>query len=127
MDYDSVKAWQETCNSILEARNKAYIAVFEDLQKRVVNVEQQVANQAKLMHAHAELPTVAGIKSQAAAAQATEHLYAPLRSDTKPLLEMAAFVRKVSATRFQDLDDRGGWSELRHLVQDAQDLLKRLT
>lgn len=102
-----------------------------DLYKRIVNLEQQVANQAKLFHDHlvgvprTQLIPVE-LKSQAAAAQATEHLYAPLRSDTKPLLEMSAFVRLMATTAFQNTNTRDG-HVLALRVREAQEILKRST
>jgi hypothetical protein len=112
------------------------------LINRVLNLEQQVANQAVAMKALTDLaakatlhdPTI--LKGQAAQAQAmgrvgevynANNLYAPLRSDTKPLLEMSAFVRKVAGFDFRDLDDRQGWRSLVDLVVEANDLVKRHT
>lgn len=86
------------------------------LRNRIIDLE--VARDKRAIDEHT-------LKSQAAAAQATEHLYAPLRSDTKPLLEMAAFVRKVASTPSGDLS--GAWYTLRHLIAEAQAILKRST
>jgi hypothetical protein len=133
--------WLEQRIGILEGRE-------QDLLKRIVNLEQQVANQA--VHGQkvdtlfeGRLNTLADrvgglehhlnvqpfikemtLKSQAAATQATEHLYAPLRSDTKPLLEMAAFVRKIA--------DYGSFpfsvNQLgADIVTEAREILKRST
>lgn len=96
--------------------------------QRIVNLEQQVANQALQIHDlknPKDVPTQSPevLKSQAAATQATEHLYAPLRSDTKPLLEMSAFVRRVAGMSAEDF----GWLAVAELIADAQDILKRST
>lgn len=102
---------------------------YQEQQKRIVNLEQQVANQALAMKQTHTVHTPIGaveVKSQAAAAQATEHLYAPLRSDTKPLLEMSAFVRKVSIL-YTEVAPDVAWRNLRDLVQEAQEILKRST
>jgi hypothetical protein len=56
-----------------------------NLQRRVAALEQGREQQALHM----------ALKSQAAQQQATEQLYAPLRSDTKPLIDLAAFARRL--------------------------------
>lgn len=99
---------------------------YADLLQRIVNLEQQVANQALMNQRTAsadELHTA--LKSQTAAAQATEHLYAPLRSDTKPLLEMSAFVRKVASTPLGSAAE--SWASCRALINEAQEILRRST
>jgi hypothetical protein len=111
---------------------------LEVVMDRLVKLEQQVANQAVELHKWASPIT---LKSQAAQAQAMvgglndpqmstqvqqNHLYAPLRSDTKPLLEMSAFVRKV-ANFSTDISDRSAWYTLHEIAEEAQDILKRST
>lgn len=93
------------------------------LINRVVNLEQQVANQALAEKGRQD----ANLKSQAAATQATEHLYAPLRSDTKPLLEMSAFVRKVAWVDFRVLGDGELVREFIDTIIEAREILKRST
>lgn len=95
---------------------------FVQIMQRVCVLEQQVANQAVAMKKTDDT----ALKSQAAAAQATEHLYAPLRSDTKPLLDMAAFVRKVASIN-PDHVAYSMYHAVRELVEEAQDILKRST
>jgi hypothetical protein len=87
--------------------------------RRIVNLEQQVANQALELHKWTSPIT---LKSQAAQQQATDHLYAPLRSDTKPLLEMAAFVRWVSSLPLPEPT-----YQLYDVIQRAKEILKRST
>jgi len=107
------------------ARGQIQFALTElnDHLQRIVNLEQQVANQALELHKWTRPIT---LKSQAAATQATEHLYAPLRSDTKPLLEMAAFVRKVAEISPTG-DAYSANSVLGYLIREAQEILKRST
>jgi hypothetical protein len=124
--------WLEQRIGILEGKE-------QDLLKRIVNLEQQVANQAvQRANDHATHVQLA-LKSQAAQQQAQgnvncdprnnpQALYAPLRSDTKPLLEMAAFVRKVANVFFKDTDKfLGAATELEDLAYEAQEILKRST
>ncbi len=74
--------------------NKEYLAA---LFSRVVALEKQVANQALEIHKKADKEVKCdpvALKSQAAQQQA-QGLYAPLRSDTKPLIDLAAFARRL--------------------------------
>jgi hypothetical protein len=119
----------------------------DEQQKRIVNLEQQVANQAVAMEKINVRVPVTGypdvlVKGQAAQQQATQHhdlnasqfgqpcqqnqLYAPLRSDTKPLLEMAAFVRRIAEIN-PDNSAYSMYEKLRQLVAEAQRILKRST
>jgi len=117
--------WLEQRIGICEGRE-------QDLLKRIVNLEQQVANQAaelQVANQAAELhkwTSQITLKSQAAAAQATAPLYAPLRSDTKPLLEMSAFVRKVAEIEVDNLT-RSTYQMLREFTAEAREILKRST
>lgn len=87
------------------------------LEGRIADMEQSRDKRAFAEHE---------IKSQAAATQATEQLYAPLRSDTKPLLEMSAFVRRVASARVE-VPTIDTWYTLRDIVTEAQEILKRST
>ncbi len=74
--------------------NKEYLTA---LLSRVATLEQQVANQALEIHKKADKEAKCdpvALKSQAAQQQA-QGLYAPLRSDTKPLIDLAAFARRL--------------------------------
>lgn len=101
-----------------------------DMLKRIIALEQQVANQAvELQKLRVTEPMVIHLKGEAARWQAmervgeTDHLYAPLRSDTKPLLEMSAFVRSVAAmdTGYVTIRDA------RLMIGQAREILKRST
>jgi len=110
--------WLQQQVSVLECRQKG------DL-KRIIALEQQVANQAVSMREQ-KLDSVA-LKSQAARQQANSNLYAPLRSDTKPLLEMSAFVRKIAEDAETELYSSSAEGILYGLIREAQDILKRST
>jgi hypothetical protein len=83
---------------------------LNDHLQRIVNLEQQVANHAlefnKLRQAE---PMVIHLKGQAAAAQATAHLYAPLREEAPSMRgDVAAiFAMKAFIERFLAMDDLG--------------------
>jgi uncharacterized coiled-coil protein SlyX len=113
--------WVQQRIGILEGKD-------QDLLKRIVNLEQQVANQALIMQGLTSVGenVVTHLKSQAAQQQATEHLYAPLRSDTKPLLEMAAFVRRI-AELDSELYSSSAESIVYSIASEAQEILKRST
>jgi hypothetical protein len=85
------------------------------LEGRIAGLEGQRDKQAFDEHA---------VKSQAAQQQATKGLYAPLRSDTKPLLEMAAFVRKIADYGLFPFGVNQRWVEI---VTEAREILKRST
>ena len=61
------------------------------------------------------------LKAQAAQQQATEHLYAPLRSDTRAVIDLAAFARRLI-----DMQDLGHvvTDEVRELAKRALGLVK---
>jgi cell division septum initiation protein DivIVA len=126
--------WLEQRIGILEGREQDLLKRIVNLEqqvanqalellKRIVSLEQQVANQALELHKWTSPIT---LKSQAAQQQATEALYAPLRSDTKPLLEMAAFVRVVAAID-PDHASYSMYSVMREIVAQAREILKRST
>jgi hypothetical protein len=84
------------------------------LRERVVNLEQQVANQALLMpqiklRDAQTLAVHEQLKSQAAHQQATAHLYAPLREEAPSMRgDVAAIVAmKAFIERFLAMDDLG--------------------
>jgi predicted amino acid-binding ACT domain protein len=108
-------------------------------ERRIVSLEQQVANHAIRMKNIADLNHAlqadTALKSQAAQQQAQgyanerdeqSNLYAPLRSDTKPLLEMAAFVRRI-AELDSELYSSSAESIVYSLASEAQEILKRST
>ena len=99
----------------------ARISALENLSRsliiRICNLED--ARDKKAFNEHA-------VKSQAAAAQATQHLYAPLRSDTKPLLEMSAFVRNLAMLEME-MTDKEAYAALARLVFEAAELVKKYT
>lgn len=113
-----------------EDQVKALYEWVADSSKRIVNLEQQVANQSLALKGLSDLEGARwkneNLKSQAAQQQATNGLYAPLRSDTKPLLEMAAFVRTVAAID-PDHASYSMYSLMRDLVETAKEILKRST
>jgi hypothetical protein len=87
--------------------NAEVMGGFAELFKRVTNLEQQVANQAvglqKLGSLNVSLQQDVALKSQAVQQQArasknqedARSQYVPLRSDTKPLIDLAAFARRL--------------------------------
>ena len=85
-------------------------------QKRIDALETRMAQLERLVqypNAHAMPHTE--IKAQAAQQQATEQLYAPLRSDTRAVIDLAAFARRLI-----DMQDLG------HAVTDeVRELAKR--
>jgi len=99
----------------------ARISALENLSRsliiRICNLED--ARDKRAFDEHA-------VKSQAAAAQATQHLYAPLRSDTKPLLEMSAFVRKIAALTLP-VKDNDCVQMLLNVVTEAEEIVKKYT
>jgi hypothetical protein len=82
--------------------------------QRILDLEARVYQLEKLV----QYPNTAkqDMKEAAAKAQANEHLYAPLRSDTAPLLRLAAFAR-----RLLDPSDLGHavTEEVRNLAREA--------
>ena len=107
--------------------NIQHASMLRELNERLINIEQKVANHALTLHAAKVSMAAEKIKSQAAATQATEHLYAPLRSDTKPLLEMSELVRRVARVNTIELSDAMCAKVLTNLAQEANDILKRST
>ena len=115
---DGVKTFGITPDTGFNARISALENLSRSLIVRLCNLEDA---RDKKAFEHA-------IRSQAAAAQATQHLYAPLRSDTKPLLEMSAFVRKIAAIPDNDIWREGeAYAVLTDLILDAGELVKKYT
>ena len=95
-------------------------------ESRIVNLEQQVANQAGAMKALAQIQDSKTLSAQQPV-QKQNPLYAPLRSDTKPLLEMSAFVRKVAGMSADYFEGVAGWHAALDVIAEAQEILKRST
>ena len=94
----------------LDAALTAVRERFERQEKRIVILEQQVANQAFALNKKADKYEQYDVyKSQAASAQATGHLYAPLREEAPSMRgDVAAIVAmKAFIERFLVMDDLG--------------------
>lgn len=115
---DGVKTFGITPDTGFNARISALENLSRSLIVRVCNLED--ARDKRAFDEHA-------VKSQAASAQATQHLYAPLRSDTKPLLEMSAFVRNIACLEPGMLSDQACVSALYSLIEQAAELVKKYT
>lgn len=102
----------------LEFKHKGMEQWHNELQARVTALEGTRDKAAFNEHE---------VKGQAAAAQATQHLYAPLRSDTRPLLEMSAFVRNLAMLELRGMDDIEAYGALAKVVFEAAELVKRNT
>jgi hypothetical protein len=95
--------------------HNSLVDAYEDQMKRIVNLEQQVANQALALNKKSDKAMPYGpidtivTASQAAAAQATAHLYAPLREEAPSMRgDVAAIVAmKAFIERFLAMDDLG--------------------
>lgn len=105
------------------------IGALEDhwpaMLKRLVVLEQQVANRAV---ASENIDHIA-LKEAAARARAMANsvrVEAPLRSDTRPLIEMSAFVRKVAEITSTG-DVYSANAVLDYLIREAREILKRST
>jgi len=85
-------------------------------ESRIADLVARVAQLEKLVqYPNSMLTTSANLRSEAAQQQATEHLYAPLRSDTRAVVDLAAFARRLI-----DMQDLG------HAVTDeVRELAKR--
>lgn len=118
---NSPEDWKKMLDTQGEGYNQR-ISALENLSRsliiRIGNLES--ARDKRAFDEHA-------VKSQAAAAQATEHLYAPLRSDTKPLLEMSAFLRKVAGIYEPEMEDKQCLRLFIDVVYEAREILKRST
>jgi len=86
------------------------------MANRVKSLEARVTQLERLVqYPNAHATPYTEIKAQAAQQQATEHLYAPLRSDTRAVIDLAAFARRLI-----DMQDLG------HAVTDeVRELAKR--
>lgn len=111
---DSLLKWRDEVNGLLEDRNSQYVAIFKLVDKRLASLE----------HPDRLGSADAALKSQAAQQQAQPpaDLYAPLRNDTKAVLDLAAFARRL-------LDPHDlGWAvsaEVRSLAFEALGLAKK--
>lgn len=97
---------------------------------RITRLEIAVAElQGQLAGLRTRATPDVAVKEQAAAQQATQHLYAPLRSDVRALTELSAFVRKVAnlGTRWQKDHAFDTGNELYALQQEAESILRGLT
>jgi DNA repair exonuclease SbcCD ATPase subunit len=93
----------------LEDAQMRYMQKTLELEARMTQLERLV------LYPNDVKQDAAAIKSQAAQHQATEHLYAPLRSDTRAVIDLAAFARRLI-----DMQDLG------HAVTDeVRELAKR--
>jgi predicted protein tyrosine phosphatase len=79
----------------LERKHAAAEDVVKLLYERITALEQ--SHDAKTFSSGLTVR----MQEMAAQQQATEHLYAPLRSDTKAIVDLAAFVRRL--LQFDDL------------------------
>lgn len=79
----------------LEKQHAAAEDAVLKLYERITTLEQ--LHDAKVLGSGLTLR----MQERAAQQQATEHLYAPLRSDTKAIVDLAAFVRRL--LQFDDL------------------------
>lgn len=81
---------------------------IEQLEAHVLYPKGQLATSTQQRHID--------MHEQAARAQATEHLYAPLRSDTRAVIDLAAFARRLI-----DMQDLGHavTEEVRQLAMRA--------
>jgi hypothetical protein len=99
--------------AVLEKQHAAAEGVVLKLYERITALEQ--SRDADTL---GKYPITAStvLKSQAAQQQATEHLYAPLRTNTGPLIRLTALAR-----RMLDPDDLGHavTEEVRNLAREA--------
>ena len=85
------------------------------LERQYVETIRRVYELERLVQYPNSAMNNAQLKAQAARQQATEHLYAPLRSDTRAVIDLAAFARRLI-----DMQDLG------HAVTDeVRELAKR--
>lgn len=102
------------------SQDNGYNARITRLEETVAQLQGQVAGLTANRAIGAE------IKGLADAQQATQHLYAPLRSDVRALTELAVFVRHVAhMPPPPDLVSKA--KALASLIESAQALLKDLT
>lgn len=97
---DGVKTFGITPDAGFNARISALENLIRSLIIRICNLED--ARDKRAFDEHA-------IKSQATAAQATQHLYAPLREEAPSMRGNAAAIREMKAfiERFLAFDDLG--------------------
>ena len=85
-------------------------AMIAHLWKRVTALELASGGKA---------PDEANLKSQAAAAQATQDLPRPIRNDTRAIIDLGNFVRRIAQWEH-------GFDVPMYIVLDAQALLRDL-
>jgi len=95
------------------------IPFLQDWMKDYYDVKERLTQLERLVqypnNGFTRTHTPEELKSQAAQQQATEHLYAPLRSDTRAVIDLAAFARRLI-----DMQDLG------HAVtEEVRELAKR--
>jgi len=95
------------------------LTALEDVQMRymqkTLELEARMAQLERLVQYPYLQKQDVLLKAQAAQHQATEHLYAPLRSDTRAVIDLAAFARRLI-----DMQDLG------HAVtEEVRELAKR--
>lgn len=91
---------------------------FQTILERSLRGCRELETRVKQLEKLVQYPNTAkqDMREAAAKAQANEHLYAPLRSDTAPLIRLAAFAR-----RLLDPSDLGHavTEEVRNLAREA--------
>lgn len=101
-----------------QSEDNGYNVRITRLEATVAQLQGQVAG----LSTHRAEDAVKGLS---AAQQATQHLYAPLRSDVRALTELAVFVRDLAGTPLDAPFDKV--EMLAALVHRARALLKDLT
>lgn len=102
-----LKAVEDKAEALQTVLNAATTRILQ-LEKLVQYPNGQLATSTQQQHID--------MHEQAARAQATEHLYAPLRSDTRAVIDLAAFARRLI-----DMQDLGHavTEEVRQLAMRA--------
>lgn len=99
---------------------------FNQLEARIQHLERAHVENSKRIHGvekHVHFPNVS-MQEAACRAQATENLYAPLRSDTKSVIDLAAFARRL--LEFDDLGQQCS-ATVRDAAREALGLTKKET
>jgi hypothetical protein len=101
-----LEEWQQEVNKTLDVRHKRYFEAFDKIEQRLAKLEapcdkEALATQLKSQAAQQQaLGNAAQQQAQVSiysldVGNPNEALYAPLRSDTKPLIDLAAFARRL--------------------------------
>lgn len=113
-DYNVGYSQQASQEKLQQQWRDSFQDAIHVLQCRYAEQQQRITQLEKLV----QYPNTAkqDMREAAAKAQANEHLYAPLRSDTAPLIRLAAFAR-----RLLDPSDLGHavTEEVRNLAREA--------